>query len=732
MDNADDDLTGESTEGVRIIGAEEAAEAIERGDVVSRRTEDQPKYGDRPARPPAGPRPTLRFPLDASSDPTQIEKPSVRPPEPRVSKPVTGPVDMPHWTEPATGEVPRVVIGDDDETDDLEAWSSFATSTPRWRNQDDPDWAEAGFEDPSELADEDTRIGALDTSDRPSDEELFSFDELDDVGFEPEPEPEPAPQTHPARPRRSLLGRFLDPGTNEPDVAAAPDEPVDEEPMTAPYDDGGDLGHEQPLGLTDDEAPLAPAPSDEPAPVELGYGHEPFDDEHDVDADEEPEPVFPTGPTAAAGPGDVDVDYLDLSDSGPALEPEPEPERLPTDEPEEPHRWSLLSGWRRNEPVDEPAPVFEDDGLADDGFGDEVFEPAPPVEEPVARAPRPSLGRRLFEREPVEEPEEPLYAPDPAALREFDDDLGESLGPEPEPEPVRRRISSRNVPVERPAYGAAPVGGGERNLTAAAVVGVGLVAVALLATALGPVVLCLLVAAILVLCAGEYFQALRQAGYEPVALVGLVTVGAAPLAAFWRPGVGLYVVLVLGVLACLGTFVVGAGGQGHLLDSVAVTVLGIVWIGIGGGFAGLMLAVNHGSSMVWAAIIATVANDIGAYATGRAIGTKSFSDVSPGKTVEGVVGGGVVTVVASLMLVGFVPGLAPFDSVGHALALGVVVAVVAPIGDLCQSAVKRDLGRKDMGTLLPGHGGVFDRFDAMLFVLPAVFFLATRLGIFGA
>jgi phosphatidate cytidylyltransferase len=101
--------------------------------------------------------------------------------------------------------------------------------------------------------------------------------------------------------------------------------------------------------------------------------------------------------------------------------------------------------------------------------------------------------------------------------------------------------------------------------------------------------------------------------------------------------------------------------------------------------------------------------------------------LSPNKTWEGLVGG----MVAAVVLGGIVGTLlAPWDgSISHGLALGLVVAIVAPIGDLCESMIKRDLGVKDLGTLLPGHGGVLDRFDAMLFCLPAVYYLAIQLKI---
>ena len=74
-------------------------------------------------------------------------------------------------------------------------------------------------------------------------------------------------------------------------------------------------------------------------------------------------------------------------------------------------------------------------------------------------------------------------------------------------------------------------------------------------------------------------------------------------------------------------------------------------------------------------------------------------------------------------------GLHPWNDLGHGLLLGIIVAVFAPLGDLVESMLKRDLGLKDFGTILPGHGGVLDRFDAMLFCPPAVYYLVVALGL---
>ena len=101
----DDERKDPPSEGVRIIGAEEAAEALERGDVAQRRGDDEPRYGDRPTSPATdGPRPVLRFPLGSSSDPRDIERSPVAP-----ADPISEPVDLPHWTEPPTGQVPQIL-----------------------------------------------------------------------------------------------------------------------------------------------------------------------------------------------------------------------------------------------------------------------------------------------------------------------------------------------------------------------------------------------------------------------------------------------------------------------------------------------------------------------------------------------------------------------------------------------------------------------------------------------
>jgi phosphatidate cytidylyltransferase len=177
--------------------------------------------------------------------------------------------------------------------------------------------------------------------------------------------------------------------------------------------------------------------------------------------------------------------------------------------------------------------------------------------------------------------------------------------------------------------------------------------------------------------------------------------------------------LVLGVW-CLS----GKSGEESLVNfSLSFLVIG--WVGGCAAFAGLLLAPSahphgHGVALIACTMALVVANDVGAFLVGSKFGRRPLAaNISPGKTVEGVLGGTLLSLaVAGLIIV----RVHPF-TLAAALLLGVVVAAFAPCGDLLESRVKRQLGVKDMSNLLPSHGGLFDRIDAMLFVLPAAYVL---------
>ena len=231
------------------------------------------------------------------------------------------------------------------------------------------------------------------------------------------------------------------------------------------------------------------------------------------------------------------------------------------------------------------------------------------------------------------------------------------------------------------------------------------------------------------LAAVEYFAKLREVGWEAITLIGITASVAYPLAIYWRGPAYYPLITFLTLASILAWYLVGAGGRDpRVLEGTGATLLGVVWIGGLGSSAAAMLAIPDGRALLLTAILATVAYDVGGLFIGKAMGHRRLSAASPNKTLEGLVGGMGMAFVMPIIVVGIME-LGPWTGFGAALVLGIGAAVAAPLGDLCQSLLKRDLGTKDMGTLLPGHGGVLDRVDGMLFVLPTVFWLAVTIGL---
>jgi len=308
------------------------------------------------------------------------------------------------------------------------------------------------------------------------------------------------------------------------------------------------------------------------------------------------------------------------------------------------------------------------------------------------------------------------------------------LEEEPPRRPLRRaprRIIAPKVEEEQPQ---APSGG--RDLPTAVGVGVALVAVGLICFKLGTVATTALVAVVLTFAAVEFFGVLRRAGYSPAVPVGIAAVASLAVAPVAQPHIGHAVVLALTVLAGLLWFFWVNPAENSVMN-LGVTLLGVFWVGGLGSMASLALgqgrlmadrlgddASNPAIGVLIAATLVAVSYDIGGFFIGQAIGQRPLSAASPNKTKEGLFGGVAAAIAVPFLIV----GLGGIEPVGHELPktlfFCLFCAIVAPLGDLCQSKIKRDLGVKDMGTVLPGHGGVLDRFDAFLFVLPMAWFMA--------
>ena len=169
-----------------------------------------------------------------------------------------------------------------------------------------------------------------------------------------------------------------------------------------------------------------------------------------------------------------------------------------------------------------------------------------------------------------------------------------------------------------------------------------------------------------------------------------------------------------------------AGGRQSATVSVAVTLLGVSWVGLGLAHAILLRDIDsHGQLAAFTVLLAVWAGDVGAYFVGILVGRHKLApSVSPGKTWEGLVGGTIAIVAVTFISL----YKQEFLSIPESLVLGAVIAVVAPLGDLFESMLKRDVGVKDSSGLLAGHGGMLDRIDALLFAWVAAYYVIAAFG----
>jgi phosphatidate cytidylyltransferase len=348
-------------------------------------------------------------------------------------------------------------------------------------------------------------------------------------------------------------------------------------------------------------------------------------------------------------------------------------------------------------------PDVEDAELGSEAAASRIGDEAPPAPSTEARP--------VDERPTAAEP-----PPPPPASTGYEDI---DITADPALRPPGRVVRGRPRPTPERSGGRG--GRSDRDLGTAVAIGVAVAATALVALAIGPAFGVALVTVIVVLAAGELFATMRTAGHHPATLVGLVASASLVTAAYWRGESALPLVLALTVVVGFLWYAVTPKPVAPSLNT-ALTVLGVAYVGLFGSYAALLLAGPDGVGAFIGVVLAVVANDVGALAVGSKLGRHPLAPaLSPNKTWEGLAGGAAASVVVSVVVLGMI-GLAPWDT-GSALALGLLVAVIAPVGDLCESMVKRDLGVKDMGSVLPGHGGLLDRFDALLFSLPAAYYL---------
>ncbi|AIY46173.1 phosphatidate cytidylyltransferase [Mycolicibacterium fortuitum] len=253
-----------------------------------------------------------------------------------------------------------------------------------------------------------------------------------------------------------------------------------------------------------------------------------------------------------------------------------------------------------------------------------------------------------------------------------------------------------------------------RDLPAAITVGVVLGALAIGTLLFAPIWWLPLLAVAIAIATHEVIRRMREHGYA-LPTVPLLLGGQAMIWLTWPFGVaGLLGAYGGTIVVCMVWRLIGQGLDQqpvNYLRDIAVTVLLATWVPLFAAFTALLIFADHGGARVFTVIVTVVFADIGGYVAGVLFGKHLLAPaISPKKSWEGLGGSLLFGIAAAVLSVAFLLDKPAW--VG--LPLGLLLVITGVLGDLVESQVKRDLGIKDMGTLLPGHGGIMDRIDAML------------------
>ncbi|HEX5592201.1 MAG TPA: phosphatidate cytidylyltransferase [Solirubrobacterales bacterium] len=289
----------------------------------------------------------------------------------------------------------------------------------------------------------------------------------------------------------------------------------------------------------------------------------------------------------------------------------------------------------------------------------------------------------------------------------FDDEMFEDE-PRPAPRPPREpRKRSR---------------GGSGETAKRILVALPWIVFAIAITIAGGIVFTLAMIAVGVMALREFDAIARR--YRPLVIPSYIVVAGLVLAAHFGTAFNVLYVLAA-AFPLIFAFAARPQHQDGATVAIGVTLLGVLWIGIPLAHAVLLRDLpSHGAALLIDVLVGTFVADTAAYATGRMFGSHKITpNISPNKTIEGLIGGFLIGTMGFWFAGLYQDWLSGVD----ALLIGAAVAAVAPIGDLFESMLKRDLGTKDTGTLFGPHGGLLDRLDAVFFTVVAGYYLAVAL-----
>jgi phosphatidate cytidylyltransferase len=260
-----------------------------------------------------------------------------------------------------------------------------------------------------------------------------------------------------------------------------------------------------------------------------------------------------------------------------------------------------------------------------------------------------------------------------------------------------------------------------RNLPAAVLSAAILVLAGLITIAVAKPAFAVVAGLVVLLAQAELYATMQRKGYQPATALGLVMGGLILLAGYLRGEPAMLFMVALSLITTFFWYMAAPPkARAGAIGNIGATMLGIVYIPFLAAFILIILTkFPSGRALVLAILGLTFLYDIAAFGVGTFWGSRALAPtISPKKSWEGLLG---ATIVTFAFAIAILPSIDPL-TLARAVGLALVVAVFAPLGDLAESAIKRDLGVKDMGSILPGHGGMPDRIDSVLFVIPAAFY----------
>ena len=260
-----------------------------------------------------------------------------------------------------------------------------------------------------------------------------------------------------------------------------------------------------------------------------------------------------------------------------------------------------------------------------------------------------------------------------------------------------------------------------RDVPTAFLTGLVLAALAVGAILIGPGAFAIFAGIVVLFAQGEFYLAVQKRHYQPATALGLVSGALILGAGYYRGENAMLAIMALSLFATfLWYMTVPAHHRRNVVSNIAITVLGVAYIPLLAAYALAVLKLPDGEGLTLSIIGLTFVYDTAAFGVGYFWGSRPLAPtISPKKSWEGAIGATLVVIAVAVGVVGSWVSL--LDTVPRSVGLAVVVALFAPLGDLAESLLKRDLEIKDMGGILPGHGGVMDRIDSVLFVAPAAF-----------